>query len=296
MRTVLIFTFCIFGLTAQAQSPVLDKIRDTRTVTLGYRESSVPFSYLDGEQKPVGYSLDICRDIVAAIGKKLGIDRLNVALNPVTSATRIPLMTNGTIDLECGSTTNTKERQALVSFSPTTYVATTNALTKKSDGSKTFADLAGKRIATTAGTTSVKLINDLSASQNLNYSILVAKDHAEAFLMLETGRVSAFIMDDIILAGLAATSRTPADYVISKDYLSLEPYGIMFRRDDAALKTLVDEAVAGLLKSDRMKALYAKWFEAPIPPRGISLQLPMSDALAKAAATPTDSPDPAAYR
>ena len=291
---------CLAGflppIAALAQSPVVDKIRSSKTITLGHRDSSVPFSYLDGNQKPVGYSLDICREIVASVQRKLGLDRLEIVLNPVTSATRIPLLTNGTVDLECGSTTNTKDRQAVVAFSPTTYVATSNFLSKKRDGLGTFADLAGKRVVSTAGTTSLKLINDLSVQKGLNYTILSAKDHAEAFLMVETGRAAAFVMDDILLAGLIANAKEPGAYAISKEYLSLEPYAIMIRKDDPAFKAMVDEAVAGLLKSDRFAALYRTWFQSPIAPRGIDLNLPMSDSLRKVAASPTDSADPDVYK
>lgn len=300
MRRILLAANLIAGLTVsaacQAQTGTLDKVKADGKITLGHREASVPFSYLDDAQRPVGYSLDICLELVAAIRARLKLDRLDVALAPVTSATRIPLLANGTIDLECGSTTNTRERQAIVAFSPTTYVATSNFVSKKADNLADFSDLKGKRVTSTSGTTSLVLINELSTQKGYGYTILPARDHSEAFLMVETGRAAAFVMDDILLAGLVANSKSPDAYAISKEFLSLEPYAIMLRKDDPAFKALVDEAMASLLKSPRFAALYRKWFETAIPPRGVNLSLPMSEALKKAAAKPTDSADPATYR
>lgn len=281
---------------APAMSAPIDKIKADGRITFGHREASIPFSYLDGQQKPVGFSIDICMAIVDRLKETLKLPKLDVILQPVTSATRIPLLTNGTIDLECGSTTNTKERQAIVAFSPTTYVATTNFLSKKAKGYNDFTALKGLTVVSTSGTTALKLINQLNTEKQLGLTIISAKDHAEAFLMVETERAAAFVMDDVLIAGLVATSRNPTDYVISKEYLSLEPYGIMFRKDDPELKKAVDEAVAGLMKSGGFDKLYKKWFESPIPPRNVNLNLPMSDLTRKAVANPTASADESAYK
>jgi glutamate/aspartate transport system substrate-binding protein len=281
---------------AHSQSTTIDKVKAESRITIGYRESSVPFSYLDENQKPVGYSLDLCMEIVSAIKAKYSLNNLDVAMVPVTSATRIPLLTNGTIDLECGSTTNTKERLQLVSFSPTTYVATINFLTKKGDGVDGYADLKGKQVVSTAGTTALKLAIDESNRNKYENAVITAKDHAEGFLMLETGRASAFVLDDILLAGLVANSKHPGDYVISKQVLSLEPYGIMYRKDDPGFKTIVDESISGLLESPRFKMLYAKWFQSPIPPRGTNLNWPMSDFLRRMTVRPIASSNPEDYK
>ncbi len=281
---------------AQAQETgTLKKIKETGTITLGVRDSSIPFSYLDDKQSYQGYSVDLCLKVVTAIQKQLGLTALNVKLNPVTSATRIPLMANGTVDLECGSTTNNVERQKQVAFAPTTFVTANRILSKKSSGIKTLADLRGKAVVSTSGTSNLKQLTQLNADQNLGINILPAKDHAEAFLMVETGRAAAFVMDDILLASLAANSKVPADYEIGKDALSVEPYGIMMRKDDAPFKAVVDKAVANILTSGDINRIYHKWFLQPIPPKGISLNWPMSDQFKAVIAKPTDSGEPSAY-
>ena len=294
--TVLIGAGVIAG-TAQAQeSPTLKKIKDSGTITLGVRDSSIPFSYLDDKQSYQGYSIDLCMKAVTAIQKNLGLTQLNVKMNPVTSATRIPLMANGTIDLECGSTTNNVERQKQVAFAPTTFVSGNRLLAKKTANVNSLNDLKGKTLVSTAGTTSMRQVTALNTEKNLGMNILSAKDHAEAFLMVETGRAVAFLMDDILLASLAATSKSPADYTITKDALQLEPYGIMMRRDDPGFKKVVDDAIVGVFKSGEINRIYAKWFQAPIPPKGVNLNWPMSDQLKKIIAKPTDSGEPAAYQ
>ena len=223
---------------ALAQEPIgtLKKIKDTGTITLGHRESSLPFSYYDDRQQVVGYAMDLCGRIVDGVKNHLKLARLDVKLNPVTSATRIPLMANGTIDLECGSTTNNLERQKQVAFTITHFVTANRFVSKKSANVKTVDDLRGKTIVSTSGTTNIKQITEIGAQKGLNLNILAAKDHAEAFLMVETGRAVAFVMDDILLYSLVAGSKSPQDYVISSDALSVEPYGIMLRRDDAAVQ------------------------------------------------------------
>jgi glutamate/aspartate transport system substrate-binding protein len=204
-------------------------------------------------------------------------------------------MANGTIDLECGSTTNNIERQKQVSFAPATFVTANRLLAKKSSNITKLADLKGKAIVSTSGTSNLKQIVALNGSENLGMNVLTAKDHAEAFLMVETGRAVAFAMDDILLAGLAANSKSPSDYMITNEALSIEPYGIMLRREDPEFKAVVDKAIKNVFKSGEIKKIYAKWFQSPIPPKGITLNIPMSDNLKTVIAKPTDSGDPAAY-
>ena len=281
---------------AQAQdSGTLKKIKETGTISLGVRDSSVPFSFLDNNQVYQGFSLDLCGKIVAAVQKELGLPKLAVKLNPVTSATRIPLIANGTIDLECGSTTNNAERQKQVAFAPTMFLTATRLLSKKSSNIVTFADLKGKTLVSTSGTTNIKELIELNAKQNLGINIIPAKDHAEAFLMVETGRAAAFGMDDILLAALAANAKAPGDYSITKDALTPQPYAVLMRRDDAAFKKVVDAAVSALYTSGEINRLYSKWFQSPLPPKGINLNWPMSEQLKRAYAKPTDSGDPEAY-
>jgi glutamate/aspartate transport system substrate-binding protein len=280
---------------AQDLAGTLKKIKDTGVITLGHRESSVPFSYYDDKQQVVGYAMDLCARIVDGVKSSLKLAKLDAKLNPVTSATRIPLMANGTVDLECGSTTNNLERQKQVSFTITHFVTANRFVSKKSVNLKAVEDLRGKTIVSTSGTTNIKQITEIGAQKGLNLNILAAKDHAEAFLMVETGRAAAFVMYDILLYSLVAASKSPNDYVISSDALSVEPYGIMLRRDDAAFKKVVDEAMVATYRGGAINAIYDKWFLKPIPPKGLNLNLPMSDAFKKVITSPTDSGDPAVY-
>lgn len=280
---------------AQELTGTLKKIKDTGTITLGVRDSSIPFSYLDDKQSYQGYSIDLCMKIVTAVQKQLGLTSLNVKMNPVTSATRIPLMANGTVDLECGSTTNNLERQKQVAFAPTTFVTANRLLAKKSSNINSLDDMKGKSLVSTSGTSNLKQVTSLNGERNLGMNIMAAKDHAEAFLMVETGRAVAFAMDDILLASLAASSKSPNDYAITKEALSVEPYGIMLRREDAQFKKAVDTAIENVMKSGEINRIYTKWFMSPIPPKNINLNVPMSDQLKMVIAKPTDSGDPAAY-
>jgi glutamate/aspartate transport system substrate-binding protein len=280
---------------AQELTGTLKKIKDTGAITLGHRESSVPFSYYDDNQKVVGYAMDLCNKIADAVKKELKLDKLEVRLNPVTSATRIPLIGNGTVDLECGSTSNNLERQKQVSFTITHFVTANRFVSKKAMNFKVVDDLKGKTIVSTSGTANIKQINEINASKKLGLNILAAKDHAEAFLMVETDRAAAFVMDDILLYSLVAAAKAPADYTISADAMSVEPYGIMLRRDDAAFKKVVDGTMTAIYKSGEINGIYEKWFQKPIPPRGLNLNLPMSPSFKKVVANPTDSGDPAAY-
>ena len=281
---------------AQELTGTLKKIKETGTITIGYRESSVPFSYLDDNQKPVGFAMDICAAIVAAVKSNLKMDKLEVKYNPVTSATRIPLIANGTVDLECGSTTNNLDRQKQVAFTNTHFLTASRFVSKKASNIKSIADLAGKTVVSTSGTTNIKQVTEVNAAKGLNINIVPAKDHAEAFLMVETDRAVAFVMDDILLASLVAGSKDPKAYVISDDAFSLpEPYGIMLRRDDPAFKAVADGATEALYKSPEIVTVYNKWFLSPIPPKNLNLNVPLGAPLKKAFATPTDSGDPAAY-
>jgi glutamate/aspartate transport system substrate-binding protein len=281
---------------AAQESPTLKKIKDTGTITIGHRDSSIPFSYYDDKQNVVGYAMDICMKVVDAIKAELKMPNLQVKLNPVTSATRIPLIANGTVDLECGSTTNNLEREKQVAFTNTYFLTANRFVSKKANNLKAVNDLKGKTVVSTSGTTNLKQITEMNSGQNLGMSILTAKDHAEAFLMVETDRASAFFMDDILLYSLVANSKAPADYVISAQALSIEPYAAMMRRDDPIFKKLVDTATANLYKSGQISALYAKWFLSPIPPKGVNLNVPESAELKKVFASPTDSGDPAHYK
>ena len=281
---------------AQELTGTLAKIKETGTITIGHRDSSLPFSYYDDKQQVVGYAMDLCNKIVDAVKTNLNMPNLKVALNPVTSATRIPLMANGTVDLECGSTTNNLDRQKQVAFTITHFVTANRFVSKKSNNFKTVADLKGKTVVSTSGTTNIKQINEINTAQNLGITILPAKDHAEAFLMVETDRAQAFVMDDILLASLAASSKDPSLYQISEEALSVEPYGIMLRKDDPAFKKVVDDAMTAVYKSGDINAIYEKWFTKPIPPRGITLNIPLGASFKKVIENPTSSGDPADYK
>lgn len=275
----------------------LKKIKESKSITLGVRDSSIPFSYLDGKQQYQGYSLDLCQKIVAAVEKNLGVGKLNVTLTPVTSATRVPLIANGTIDLECGSTTNNLDRQKQVSFAPSMFLTATRLVSKKSSNIKGLADLKGKTLVSTSGTTNLKALMEANAAKNLGINIISAKDHAEAFLMVETGRAVAFGMDDILLAGLVANSKAPADYAISEEtQTAAEPYGIILRRDDPAFKKVADDALTAVYTSGEIKKIYAKWFTSPIPPKNLNLSFPMPAQLERNFAKPSDSGDPTSYK
>ena len=281
---------------ALAQEGTLDKIKKTGTITVGHRDASIPFSYYDDQQRPVGYAMDICQRIVTAVKQELKLSSIQVNYQLVTSANRIPLMANGTIDLECGSTTNNLDRQKQVWFTNTHFLTANRWVSKKSSKLKSLNDLKGKTIVSTAGTTNIKQITEINAAQNLGMNIISANGHPEAFQMVETGRAVAFVMDDILLYSLSAQARAPGDYEISPVALSVEPYGIMIRKDDPAFKKVVDAATAELYTSGAIKPIYEKWFLKPVPPKGINLNVPMGDALKKAFAKPTSSGDPADYK
>ena len=272
----------------QELNGTLKKIKDSGVIVLGVRESSIPFSYLDNNEKTIGYSIDLCMKVVDAVKKQLKMSNLQVKTNAVTSQTRIPLMTNGTIDLECGSTTNSKERQKQVAFSVAHYVTSVRMAVKANSGIKTLDDLDGKPVVTTTGTTSDRYIKQNEKGKQINVKNLYGKDHAESFLMLESGRAAAFVMDDVLLAGLIAQSKNPKEFMIVGPALSVEPYGLMFRKDDPQFKALVDKTLTATMKSGAINTIYSKWFMKPIPPKNVNLNLPMSAKLKEAFKNPTD--------
>lgn len=281
---------------AQELSGTLKKVKETGYITLGHRESSVPFSYIDNNAKVVGYAMEICGKIVDAVKADLKMDKLDVRLLPVTSSTRIPLIANGTIDLECGSTTNNAERQKQVAYTNTHFLTASAFVSKKAKNLKKIEDLKGKTVVSTAGTTNMKQLVEANAAKKLGMTVLPAKDHAAAFLLVELDRADAFVMDDILLASLVASSKDPAAYQLSDEAFSLpEPYGIMLRKDDAPFKALADKTTAALYKSPEGAALFKKWFQSPIPPNGINLNVPLNAMLKKMLEKPSDSADPAAY-
>jgi glutamate/aspartate transport system substrate-binding protein len=286
----------MMAVTAQAQDGgTLKKIKESGKIVIGVRDASIPFSYLDDKQQYVGYSVELCDKIASAVQKATGLTEMKRVYQPVTSATRIPLMSNGTIDLECGSTTNNVDRQKQVSFAPTTFVTANRLLSKKASNISGLNDMKGKVLVSTAGTTNLKQVTELNNSKSLGMTIMTGKDHSDSFLMVETGRAVAFAMDDILLAGLAANSKAPADFTISKEALSVEPYGIMLRREDPEFQKVVDQAIGQVFSTGQINAIYNKWFMSPIPPKGVNLNIPMSDALKAVIAKPTNSGDPAAY-
>ena len=279
-----------------AQEGTLAKIAELGEISVGHRDGAVPFSYYDDQQRPVGYAMDLCAKVVDAIKLKLDEPNLKVSYLPVTGATRMPLLANGTIDMECGTTTNNAERQRQVSFSNTYFVAGVRILSKKSAPIETMADAKGKTVVTLAGTTSVKVISDINAAQSLGLNVLSVKDLAEGMLTLQTERAVALIFDDVSIAGAAATSKNPEDFVMSAEPLSVEPYGIMLRRGDDDFKELVNATLDELYASGEINAIYDKWFVQAIPPRGINMNFPMSGQLKKVIAEPTDDPNPELYR
>jgi glutamate/aspartate transport system substrate-binding protein len=284
----LLATCFAIGAHAQELTGTLKKIKDGNAVVLGVRESSIPFSYLDDKQQSVGYAIDLCTRVVDAIRKHLNAPGLELRQSPVTSQTRIPLMVNGTIDLECGSTTNSVERQRQVAFSNTFYVAAARIMVPRNGAVRTPADLRGRTVVSTSGGNTVRHLQRYSDDNKLDLKLPQAKDHAEAWLLMETGRADAVANDDVLLYGLRANSKSPQDFVVLPMTLSTEPYGIMMRRDDSAFKNLVDDTLSAMFRSGEAERLYAKWFLNPVPPRGVNLNLPVSDELREAFRQPND--------
>jgi glutamate/aspartate transport system substrate-binding protein len=280
---------------AQGAGGTLGKIAETKSITIGHRESAIPLSYYDDKQKPVGYAVDLCLAVADAVKRELKMPNLEVKFAAVNGSTRIPLIANGTIDLECGSTTNNVDRQKQVAFSVTTFIAANRFASKKADRLGDLNALKGKIVTSSAGSNNIEQIKTINATRKLDMTVLPAKDFAEGFLILETGRADAMVLDDIMLAGLIANSKDPEKFTVSSQALSAEPYGLMMRRDDPAFKKVVDDTLKQLYTSGAAAKLYQKWFQSPIPPRGINMSLPVSKALQKVWQSPIDSADPAAY-
>ncbi|QJR11369.1 Glutamate/aspartate import solute-binding protein [Usitatibacter rugosus] len=255
-----VVTLAATSASAQDLTGTLKKIKDANAISLGIRDTSVPFSFLNEKQQPVGYSMDLCMKVVDAVKAELNLPNLQVKHIPVISQTRIPLVANGTVDLECGSTTNTLTRQKQAEFSPVTFIGGTRLLVKAKSGIKEVEDLKGKTISVSQGTTNERVIKNLSEKLNLGIKVLNVKDHAEGFLVLESGRVDANVSDDVQLYGLKANARNPSDYAVVGRTLSYEPFGLMFRRGDPDFKLLVAKTLAGLMRSGEMEKLHAKWF------------------------------------
>ena len=288
LATALACSFLAAPAFAAELTGTLKKIKDGGTITLGHRESSIPFSYYDDKQQVIGYSQEFMLKAVDAIKQELKLSALQIKLNPVTSQNRISLVQNGTVDIECGSTTNNLDRQKQVGFSNTIFVIGTRLLVKKDSGIKDFPDLAGKNVVTTAGTTSERLLRKMNEDKKLNMNIISAKDHGESFLTLETGRAVAFMMDDALLYGELAKAKRPADWMVTGTPQSREAYGCMLRKDDTPFKKVVDDAIAGVMKSGEAEKIYAKWFMNPVPPKGLNLDFPLSDDMKALYKNPND--------
>ena len=288
MRSVAVAAvLCATGGAMAQSAPTLDKIKSTGAITLGYREASFGFSYLDANLKPVGYSMDICYKIIDAVKAKLKLADIKVNYQAVTSGNRIPLVQNGTVDLECGSTTNLVERQKLVAFSPDIFRYNVRMLVKKDSGIKGIADLQGKAVATTTGTTSFRLLRQADKASNLEITNVPGKDHTDSFLLVQGGKAQAFVLDDILLAGQIANARDPQNYEIVGESLRTENQALMLRNDDPAFKQLVDETVSGMMKSGEMEKLYNQWFTSPIPPKNININYPLNAETRDAFVNPT---------
>ena len=266
---------------ASAQDGTLGKIKSSGAITIGARDSQIPFSYKPtGSGDPTGFTNDICLKIVDAVKAQLALPRLEVRYMILTSTNRIPLLTNGSVDLDCATTTNTVQRQQQVAFAPSHFVTSITAAVKKNSGINSFADLNGKTVSTVAGSTGVQLLRSYKRSGNIEVQDLAAKDTADGFLMMASGRTAAYILDDVQLAGLIATSPNPDDFkILTQESLRQEPYGIMVRKDDPAFKALVDKTVTETMASGAINEIYAKWFLRPIPPTNANLNFPMTDAV-----------------
>lgn len=267
------------AITPHANSQTLEKVADSNKITVSYREASVPFSYLISPTKAVGFSVDLTDAIVDDVRRKLKKPNLEVAYIPVSSQTRIPLLVNGTYDLECGSTTNNAAGGKDVAFAISHFYTGTRLLTKKNSGIKNYTDLAKKTVASTAGSTNEKVIRQYSTDHNLDIQIVLGKDYDDSLALVENDRAVAFAMDDVLLFGLMANSKNPDALEVVGDALQVEPYGCMLRKDDPEFKELVDDTITRLMTSGEFERLYTKWFQSPIPPKGMNLNMPMSEQL-----------------
>lgn len=275
LLTSLALTLACTGAWAQT----LDKVKSSGSITVAYRESSIPFSYLDGNAQPTGFGWEICQRIVDDVKKATGRADLKVQTQSVTSANRIPLLMNGTIDIECGSTTNNSDRAKQVAFATNYFYTGTRLLVKAGSPIKSHTDLAGKKVVSTTGTTNYRIMRSYNDEKKLGFELLGAKDHAESALLVQSGRADAFAMDDILLYGLKASAQDPAALAVVAEALQVEPYAIMLRKDDPSFKALVDATLARLMDSGDFERLYKKWFQSAIPPKGVNLNAPMSKEL-----------------
>jgi glutamate/aspartate transport system substrate-binding protein len=290
MKKSILVLFAALAVGAVQAQDTLKKIKDSGSVTMGVRESSGALAFTLGDGKYTGFHYDVCQQVLADIQKQLGLAKLDIKYQPVTSQNRIPLVQNGTVDIECGSTTNNATRQKDVAFAPTLYVEEVRIAVKANSGITSINQLAGKTVATTTGTTSVQLLRKHEKATGVDFKEVFGKDHADSFLLLESGRADAFVMDGQILAGLISKSKNPADFKIVGEVLSVEPIAIMYRKDDPALKKAVDGSILAMIKSGEVAKLYDKWFMQPIPPSNTKVGLPASDATKAAWANPNDKP------
>ena len=278
------------ALSVGAHADTLAKIKDSGAVTMGVRESSGALSYTLGDGKYAGFHVEVCQRVLADIQRSLGLPRLDVKYQAVTSQNRIPLVQNGTVDIECGSTTNNATRQKDVSFAVTTYVEEVRMAVKANSGITSINQLNGRKVATTTGTTSVQHLRRHERAQNVNFEEVFGKDHADSFLLLESGRADAFVMDGQILAGNIARSKNPADFRIAGEVLSVEPIAIMIRKDDPKFKKAVDDSIIAMMRSGEIARIYDKWFMQPSPPTNTRVGLAVSEATKAAWASPNDRP------
>lgn len=283
-------TTALLSLPVQAQTAVgtLAKIKEAGEIRLGHRDVSIPFSYLDDQQKPVGYAMDLCAKIVDAVKAELKMPALVVKMQPIQLSNQIPLIQNGTIDIVCGPSTNTLERQKVVAFSNTIFVSSIRAVVRKSSTVKSFEDMNGMPVSMTAASTSIGLLTAREQEKKFQTNKVLSPDHGAAFLALTTGRTEAFVMDDILLAGLVANNSNPGNWRIIDDALRVEPYGLIVRKDDPAFKALVNNTLSALVKTGEFQNLYNKWFMSPIPPKNVNLNFPMPAPLKDALANPND--------
>lgn len=285
--TIMSLMFCASAQAAELTG-TLKKIKETGSITLGVRESSIPFAYLDNDQKPIGYAVDICKQIVNEIQKKLSVSAIEIKYQPLNASNRIPLVTNGTVDLECASTSNLVERQKVVAFSTTHFISTIKPLVNADSPYKSLTDLNGKPVALVVGMTAIPMLQKYATDNNITFERIYGKDVAEAFLLFQTGRAQAFVYDDVLLASMAAKTGNPKNYRILDQGLRSEPNAMMMRRDDPDFKQLVDGTITDMIKSGDMEKLYTKWFLSPIAPNNVNLNFPMSNELIESFKAPND--------
>lgn len=280
----------LLALLPTAWAQTLDKVKASGSIAVAYRESSIPFSYLDDKAQPTGFGWEICGRIVDELKKATGRADLKITTQAVTSANRIPLLMNGTIDIECGSTTNNSDRAKQVAFATNYFYTGTRLLVKAGSPIKAVADLRGRKVVSTTGTTNFRIMRALNDERNLGFELIGAKDHAESQLVVASGRADAFAMDDILLYGLAASAANPAEWAVVGEAIQVEPYAIMLRKDDPTFKALVDGVLARLMDSGEFERLYTRWFQSPIPPRGVNLNAPMPRELRENLRAKSDKP------